>query len=77
MLDVKLAMITASYRPAMARGFAEFVLKQGHGATVPAEIDGKKVRFAGKTWQWVGRELYGQDFKDAFTELVAARKATT
>lgn len=68
------ALHYATQRPALARGFAEFVLKQGYGAKIPELDNGRKVRFAGRTWQWLGKEIYGEDFVTALKELIEERK---
>lgn len=70
-LNAKVKAIYEGYRPALAQGFAEYVFKAGAHAVVPGE-DGKQ-RFAGKTWQWVGRKFYGQLFVDALKKLIEAK----
>lgn len=74
-LDARIALVYATNRPLLAKSFAVFVYRQGSGAKVPMEIDGKKVRKGGMTWQALGRELYGQDFVAALKALVDADKA--
>lgn len=75
-LDARIALIYAANRPLLARGFALFVFRQGHGARVPDTIDGKKVSRAGMTWQALGRELYGDDFVKELKALAAAKAKT-
>lgn len=77
-LDKEVNEVYAHYRPLMVRCFARFVYDRGPGSSVPVEYDGVRVslKVAGKSWQHVGRTLFGQDFVDAFKALVVeeARK---
>ncbi len=79
MLDRDIQAVLAQYRPALIRGFAQFVFSQGPKAVVPLEHNGKKLpaAIAGLSWQRVGRLLYGDDFTTAFKAVVEQSKETT
>ena len=72
-LEAAVALHYATLRPALAKGFAQFVFRHGAGATIPVIDNGRKVKHGGQTWQWLGREIYGQDFTDALKALIAER----
>lgn len=54
----------------LARGFARFVIKMGHGALAPSSTPERRV-----TWQQKGRELYGRElFNEVLREELAKLK---
>jgi len=58
------------YRADMMRGFAQFVIAEGHGATAPLKYDHDGQPKPPETWQQVGRRLYGPEFSKVLrTEL--------